>query len=455
MRENFTLMLIRFFVSNMLSFNEQMEFNLLPGPKIKRLSHHKYQIKDFEALKLSAIYGANGAGKSNLIHALKFLINKVRNKKDLVTRIPEFLLNNQSKDKSQILGVEFIHKNTSFLYGLEIKGEKIISEELYNSGLGKIDDELIFERKLKEDESLEVNFPEKFEKDEEGQTLKNIIEKNLGKPKEPIIQLLDSLNIDNIPEISKAFSWFEKGIDIILPDSKPSNYKKYLITDSKFREAANKMLQAFDTGAMAFDTISEKVNKYFNEAKIQEINDLIEDVKLHPEKQISLDEEEEDEDLVLENKEGKVYVTRLVLKHSNTKNTVNFSLKDESDGTKRLIDYIPFLMNIINSDKTYFIDEIERSIHPLIVKTLISKFSELEETKGQLVFTTHESNLLDQNIFRSDEIWFVEKNNKGESELYPLSDFKEHHTKDIGKGYLNGRYGAIPFLGNLKDLNWH
>ena len=75
-------------------------------------------------------------------------------------------------------------------------------------------------------------------------------------------------------------------------------------------------------------------------------------------------------------------------------------------------------------------------------------------TQGQLIFSTHESNLLDQDIFRPDEIWFAEKNKEGATEVYALSEFKEHHTIDIRKGYLNGRYGGIPFLGNLKDLNW-
>ena len=76
-------------------------------------------------------------------------------------------------------------------------------------------------------------------------------------------------------------------------------------------------------------------------------------------------------------------------------------------------------------------------------------------TKGQLIFTTHDSNLLDQNIFRQDEIWFTEKKKTGETTMYPLSDFKIRHDLDIEKGYLKGRFGAIPFLGNLDNLNWH
>ncbi len=131
-----------------------------------------------------------------------------------------------------------------------------------------------------------------------------------------------------------------------------------------------------------------------------------------------------------------------------------FTATEESDGTRRLLDYLPALFEAINSRRVYLIDEIERSIHPLLIKELIRKFSHDEHTSGQLIFSTHESNLLDQDIFRPDEIWFAEKNKEGATELYPLSEFKEHHTIDIRKGYLNGRYGGIPFLGNLKDLNW-
>ena len=448
-------MLIRFFVSNILSFNEQTEFNLLPGPKIKRLPHHKYKVNDFEALKLSAIYGANGAGKSNLIHALHFLVAIVTSdEEDPNAYLERFLLDDQAKDKSQMVGVEFIHQNTPFIYGLEVKEESIVSEELYYSGLGKDNDEPIFKRYLDKNGGISVTFPQEFEESDTGKTLKNIIEKNLSKPHTPTITVLNELNIEALPAISKVYSWFEDGIDILLPGSNPSDFTKDIITDEEFRTFANEMLQAFDTGAKEFDTVSKKAKEFFSESEMQEIKNNVEAVKSNPEKKIAILDESEDEEYVLENKDGEVYATRLALKHGNGENSVKFLLNEESDGTKRLIDYIPFFMGIIYKEKTYFVDEIERSIHPLIVKTLLSKFSELENTKGQLIFTTHESNLLDQKIFRSDEIWFVEKNHKGESEFYPLSDFKEHHTIDISKGYLNGRYGAIPFLGNLKDLNW-
>lgn len=129
-------------------------------------------------------------------------------------------------------------------------------------------------------------------------------------------------------------------------------------------------------------------------------------------------------------------------------------LEVESDGTIRLIDYMPFIYSILNDDKVFLIDEIERSVHPIMIKAVISKISETEVCRGQLVFTTHESCLLDQKILRADEIWFTEKDSEGASHFYPLSDFNIHRTANIELGYLNGRYGGKPFLSNLRDLHW-
>ncbi len=162
------------------------------------------------------------------------------------------------------------------------------------------------------------------------------------------------------------------------------------------------------------------------------------------------------DEIVILKEEGEIVVKQLQLEHLG-KNDISaqFDLDEESDGTIRLLDFIPAFRDITKKQKVYIIDEIERSIHPLLIKELVSKFSKDDQTNGQLIFTTHESNLLDQDIFRQDEIWFAEKDGTGSTDLYSLSDFKEHKTIDIRKGYLNGRYGSIPFLANLKDLNWH
>lgn len=115
---------------------------------------------------------------------------------------------------------------------------------------------------------------------------------------------------------------------------------------------------------------------------------------------------------------------------------------------------MPLLYDIIHNSKVYVVDEMERSIHPILIKAIISKLSHSSTVSGQLIFTTHESALLDQRIFRPDEIWFAQKDLEQATQLYTLSDYNIHRTANIENGYLNGRYGGIPFLSNLKDLNW-
>ena len=106
------------------------------------------------------------------------------------------------------------------------------------------------------------------------------------------------------------------------------------------------------------------------------------------------------------------------------------------------------------TDATVFNEEFERSIHPSLLKALVKKIlGPSSKLNGQLVFSTHDCNLLDQSIFRQDEIWFVEKK-QGMTTMYPLTDFSIRQELDIQKGYINGRFGAIPFLGHLDNLNW-
>jgi len=152
---------------------------------------------------------------------------------------------------------------------------------------------------------------------------------------------------------------------------------------------------------------------------------------------------------------GLPVVKQIKIIHSSQAGDQSFTMTEESDGTQRLFDFLPAFQKVTAEPKVFVIDEIESSIHPVLIKELVRKFSHDKNTQGQLIMTTHESNLLDQKLFRRDEIWFVEKDQFGATDLYSLNKFKEHHTIDIRKGYLNGRYGGIPFTGNLVDLNWH
>ena len=222
------------------------------------------------------------------------------------------------------------------------------------------------------------------------------------------------------------------------------------------KEFANKFIPSLNTGISEIEIEKKKFEEFFGnsgDAKLK--RKLIEDIKSQPDKLSLLMHSETGEEVTLVYENNEVLAKRLITKHHNAAGkSTDFNLGQESDGTRRLIDYIPAFQGIINDNKVYVIDEIERSIHPMTIKEIMTKLALDENVKGQLIFSTHESNLLDQSIFRADEIWFAQKDFDGSSKIYSLSDFKIHNTINIENGYLKGRFGGIPFLGNLKDLNW-
>lgn len=135
----------------------------------------------------------------------------------------------------------------------------------------------------------------------------------------------------------------------------------------------------------------------------------------------------------------------LQLKFNHSFNTP-FDIDDESDGTKRLLDLLPILFNLDNDSNTiYVIDELDRSLHTKLSKYFVNAFSK-SYTNTQLLFTAHDTNLLDKKLLRNEEIWFVEKNTNGETNIKPFSDFDVKENQNILKDYLAGRFGAVPVI---------
>ena len=130
---------------------------------------------------------------------------------------------------------------------------------------------------------------------------------------------------------------------------------------------------------------------------------------------------------------------------------VQFGLEEESSGTQRLMDLAPMLTDPDESP-VYIVDELDRKLHPMLAYQFIDTF--LKGTDRQIVFTTHNTYLMSLDLLRRDEIWFVQKRRDGSSDIYSLADLKVRPDLNIRKGYLSGRFGAIPFLGNLEDLGW-
>ena len=457
-------MLIRFVVNNMLSFGKEMEFNTLPSPRYSRMNEHKYVIGDISVLKLSSIYGANGAGKSNIVKLLQ-IFKEIILKEQLPLNFKNMNfklgLNDQ---KSQILAIEFFQDDITFSYAIEVLNNVILREELHKTCTGKEQGEVVFERKTLDNGNTLINFFEEFYLDEENKVLKNVIEKNLSKQDKPIFKLLTTLNNPSLKDVAVALKWFINTLVIIHPNSKPVAIAHKIDIDSKFNEYAEEIMCSFNVGICGLRAEKKDLNEFFGDDKPEELAEII---KVLNEKDNSIDQIKSNSklfgltsnngnEIVIVKENGKILVKQVKFEHERLDGGKEiFNLEEESDGTIRLLDFIPAFKDIVSEKKVYIIDEIERSIHPLLIKELLNKFSSDDKTNGQLIFTTHEANLLDQEIFRQDEIWFVEKDKNGCSDLYSLSDFKNHHTIDIRKGYLTGRYGAIPFLANLQDLNWH
>ncbi|MBK6835089.1 MAG: ATP-binding protein [Bacteroidetes bacterium] len=447
-------MLIRFVAKNIFSFKEETEFNLFPN-KTQRLKHHKVVKNDVEFLRLSAIYGANGSGKSNFINSVSVLESMVEKGK-LIPEIEQmkFKLSDKNISEPISLGIEFYAKSKIYYYSITFNYGIILNEYLAESR--KESDILIFDRNI-ENNAQTISFYDEYTKDEKNKLFVEVLAEKLLQKDELLLSFLNSKYKGEFPDVDNSFDWFDTTLVIIKPDAKPSGIAHILDTKPKLKDFANTLIPTLNTGISKIEVQKKRIEDVFEDIDKKKIKTLTEDLKKNDPDTLSvLTHSESGEEASLSYEDGKIFVKRLVTNHLNDKGfEVEFNVGMESDGTKRLIDYIPALNGIINEDRVYLIDEIERSIHPITIKDIITKISLDEVAKGQLIFTTHESCLLDQEILRTDEIWFAQKDVDGASKIYSLSEYNIHNTANIENGYLNGRYGGIPFLSNLHDLNWH
>ena len=444
-------MLIRFIVSNYLSFKEETEFNMLAGVDQKHHKEHIYKRNSLELLKTAALYGANGAGKSNLVKAIDLLKKIVQfGGKETLLLAKKFKLEKKYQDVPTSFEIEFFKNDCVYLYGLRIQNDEIFEEWLYTSGLGKVDDKIIFHRTIKERKN-KIEFSKDYYLTDRDNVILKFVQDNLVQSDVTLLKVLSDLKED-FKEIKIVFEWFRSNLITIFPNTKPGALLVAALIGSKdLMNFTNSAMNSFNTGISAISIKSFPYIDLFGSSNIpyEEIKKDIEERQV-----VSLTSASGSEGFIAMLENDEIVVKRFVGEHKDTHGTpTEFFLSEESDGTNRLLDFIPAFFQLFNSEVVVLIDEIDQSIHPVLLKELVKKIVSDEKTKGQFIFTTHEANLLDQSIFRRDEIWFVEKD-EGETKLYPLSDFDIRFDLDIRKGYLNGRFGAIPFMGDLEKLNW-
>jgi hypothetical protein len=426
---------------------------MLPG-RTTRMPHHLYESAGIPLLKLNAMYGANGAGKSNLIKALGLLRDFVVDGELPTEFLTEtFRFNPEGSNLDSYLGVEFYSGETPFYYGITVNQGIVIEEELQISGLGKKEDITLFKRTdSSAEKKLAVIFHKSVMDDKEAGLFPSFLQNELLERNKLVLHYLKNRQNLVFNQYKLVYKWFESSLIIIEPKVRAGALAFHLDMNPRFRAYASELMKTFKTGIREIKVETLPVEEFFGEDDKEQAERIIADLKANPNKIKGASNVFEEIIFVME--DNKALAKRLYFVHEEDNGVQAFTAKEESDGTRRLLDYLPAFFEIITKEKVLVIDEIERSLHPLLAKELIRKFSVDTSAKGQLIFSTHESNLLDQEIFRPDEIWFAEKKPDGATHLYALSEFKEHHTIDIRKGYLNGRYGGIPFLGNLSDLNW-
>lgn len=282
--------------------------------------------------------------------------------------------------------------------------------------------------------------------------LVSLLEDNILKNDELLIKHED---IIKEPRINRVREWFKDNLKIFFPETKSASIFDTQYENLKFKHFSEKLLRSFDVGIQDIELHEDDLDKFVSQTGMP-LDKIFEDIKTNLKKEesgvietqyftIGVTKEEEDD---------KYMIRRITTSHVVNNKAVSFELKEESDGTQRLFDFAPVLYDLMQSDKTIIVDEIDRSIHANLLKMFVEKVMGMP-ILGQIIFSSHESCLLDCSIFRNDEIWFVEKDRKNQSSrFYTLNDFKPRNDLDIQKGYLKGRFGAIPFLAHLEDLKW-
>lgn len=450
-------MLMRFSVSNYLSFPHKIDMkgNISPvqfSMYAGRTEHFMERIilfKERKVLKFGSVYGANAAGKSNLVRAIESGQQIVLNGLDDLN-IDNYYCRNVEDNKNHptFFEYEFSIGERCFAFGFTVNlSQKTVLTEWLNE-LENKRETTIYERDV---ESSLYYFDENYFSDSDSIEEFHFYMKDANRIKTSL--LLHELERRHLEEedyqlFHKIYEWFKKKLVIIYPETK--------IGDSYFRfRSDNKklihILNYLDTGITGYtmqDMNEKTFREYFQNPKLADkiLLKNYEDTNLHGKSVLKY----QNTLFELEFTEGKVqHISKLLFQHGNEK--ALFDYGEESDGTQRLIELLEIILND-DEERTFVIDELDRSLHPQMTRKFVETFFNFSRNlKTQLITTTHESSIMDLSLLRRDEIWFAERENDHSTKLYPLEKFKTRYDKVVSKAYLDGRYGAVPVF---KDFEY-
>jgi hypothetical protein len=432
-------MLIQFRVRNFRSLKEEQELSLVAS-SLKGLPEAVTQVNGLHLglLRLAAIYGANASGKTNVLAALDHMSNAVRDSQmywppgGAIPRDP-FLLDRQSKDDSSSFEVDLLLEGARFHYGFSLNDREVAEEWLDAFPLGNkpVKKQMWFRREAKT-----FTFGRKLVGD-------NRAIERLTRPNS---LFLSAAAQNNHEALLPIYRWFERRL-MHTPRQRGvmHMFTAKLCQEESFKSALENVLAAADLGIEglavreedAFGGLPPKMVPARARADIGKMHEAMRKAYAG------------------EKDGGKLEKQVLALTHKvSAQAGVTLEWHDESAGTLEFLGLLGPVLRAIGSGGTLCVDELDASLHPLLALNVVSLFNnpKTNPRHAQMIFTTHDTNLLDKEILRRDQVWFTEKDAEGGTHLYPLTDFKPRKNESLERGYLQGRYGAVPFIGSTDFL---
>lgn len=423
-------MLIEFKFGNFRSFRDEAVLSM-EAMGLGRLKNCLISYNSMKLIPSVAIYGKNGGGKSNVIRAFWLAVQFIKNAQRTQhenAKIPvkPFLLNDYSKDEPTFFEFAYVLDNVKYIYGFSATKEKIFSEYLYHSPKGQ--KATVFTRT-----------EQKFTFTEE-KAKRKLISETVA-PNQLFFSVACTMND---ADCMRAMKWFRDYVffsrdyaDIPEQLLEYSNDKNMLAAISGYAKAADLGIEK-----MEFEFKDEVVKDFESEKNIPEeirfaLTAFMQNLK----------ENSNISEIGLQKSEVRATSYHNGINKNGIKTSFTLDLSDESDGTRKLMSIAPAIESVLNNGGIVLVDELEKELHPMLVNYIVAKFqSKTSNPNGaQLIFTTHNTELLNMELMRKDQLYFADKNRKdGASELYSIGDFSTKTADNIRKGYLAGKYGATP-----------
>ncbi|MFV8353301.1 AAA family ATPase [Flavobacterium sp. XS2P14] len=431
-------MLVQFSIKNFKTFKDKVTLSMVASnyDRSDLEDNNVFEIENYphRLLKSAVIYGANASGKTKLIDALAFMrwfvVNSsTKTQEGDEINVDSFKLNSESENAASEFEIIFLVNDSQYRYGFEVTTEKVISEWLYQKRMNQKPKEVeLFYR----DESI-ITFHKSFKKIE-------LLEKEGDDIIRDNALVLSVSNQFKVKEAKEILNYF-KSLGFLL-GNEPSRYEEFsLVEISEKSEIGFKILETLKKFDIGISDINIKEVKIENDVRFpKEIRNKI-------------------GDLVKKNKELTFLEAESV--HKKYDSDYNFVMnhifdfdEKESAGTQKLLAVLGPIFESLMSGDLIFIDELDSRLHPNIVSHLIKLFNskDINPKNAQLIFNTHNTNLLNENLFRRDQIWFTQKNRYGEAKLFSLAEIKARKEENFEERYLDGRYGGVPFLEDISDL---